>query len=91
MIKLTYDFSRIGLDGLTAAALWVHGWDRVDPADYKVPVYNEDEYDVDVQAAQGRPAEGVLAAGPLCPRGARGRPKAINDLRVIVNYEISAL
>ena len=26
MIKGSYDFSRIGLDGVTFYALWVHGW-----------------------------------------------------------------
>ena len=92
MIKLAYDFSNIGLDGLTAAVLWVHGWDRVDPANYKVPVYNEDEYDVD---AQWRSKDGLLKG--FWPRvryarvEQRGGSKAINDIRVIINYEFSVL
>ena len=31
MVKGSYDFTRLGLEGVTAYALFVHGWDRVDP------------------------------------------------------------
>jgi hypothetical protein len=92
MIRLAYDFSRIRLEGLTATALWVHGWNRVDPAT-KASVNNEDEYDVDIQ---WRPKAGLLKG--FWPRVRYGRveqrdgsSKSINDLRVIVNYEISVL
>jgi len=46
--KLSYDFSSLGLTGVTAYALWVHGWDRVDPIT-KASVKQEDEYDLDLQ------------------------------------------
>jgi len=32
MLKGSFDFSRLGLDGVTAYALWTHGWGAVDPA-----------------------------------------------------------
>ncbi len=92
MIKLAYDFSRIGLEGLTGAALWVHGWDRIDP-DTKTSVNNEDEYDLDIQ---WRPKVGLLKGLWPRVRYARveqrdGSSKYMNDFRVIINYEISAL
>ncbi len=91
MIRLSYDFTRIGLEGLTASALWVHGWNRVDPVTDK-SVKNEDEYDVDIQ---WRAKDGLLKG--LWPRfrygrvEQRGSSQYIEDLRMIVNYEISAL
>ncbi len=89
MIKGAYDFSKAGLEGVTAYALWVHGWNRADPGH----VYNEDEYNADIQ---WRPKIGVLKGfwprfryGRVEQRG--GSSSAINDLRMIVNYEISVL
>ena len=92
MLRLAYDCSKIGLDGLTTSALWVHGWNRVDPAT-RASVFNEDEYDLDIQ---WRAKEGVLKG--FWPRvryahveQRNGNDQSINDLRVIVNYEISVL
>ena len=32
MVKASYDFTRLGLEGVTAYTLFVHGWGRVDPS-----------------------------------------------------------
>jgi hypothetical protein len=92
MIRLDYDCSRIGLDGLKTSALWVHGWNKVDPAT-RASLFNEDEYDVDIQ---WRAREGMLKG--LWPRlryghveQRSGNSQSINDVRAIVNYEISVL
>ncbi len=91
MIRLSYDFTRIDLEGLTASALWGHGWNKADPVTNN-SVKNEDEYDVDIQ---WRAKDGLLKG--LWPRfrygrvEQRGSSQYIEDLRMIVNYEISAL
>ena len=46
--KVSYDFSRLGLEGVSAYALFVHGWGRVDPTT-KSGVPNENEFNVDLQ------------------------------------------
>jgi len=43
LLKASYDFTDLGLKGITAYALWVHG-ESVDD-----PNYNEDEYDANLQ------------------------------------------
>ena len=48
MLKAGYDFSRIGLQGVSGYALWVHGWGRVNPTTHS-GAYDEDEYDFDLQ------------------------------------------
>jgi hypothetical protein len=86
MVKAGYDFSRIGLQGVSAYALWVHGWDRINP-------YNEDEYDFDLQ---WRPRTEALKGLWFRARYAYvkqrgGGDPAINDFRIIVNYDFSIL
>jgi hypothetical protein len=86
MVKAGYDFSRIGLQGISAYALWVHGWDRVNP-------YNEDEYDFDLQ---WYPRTNVLKGLWFRARYAYvkqrgGGDPAINDFRIIINYDFSLL
>lgn len=91
MVKGSYDFSRLGLEGVTAYALWVHGWGAVDPVS-KAPVYNQDEYDLDLQ---WRPKGGLKGLwfrfryAHVDQRG--GDDSSINDFRVIVNYDFSLL
>ena len=89
--KLSYDFSSLGLTGVTAYALWVHGWDRVDPIT-KASVKQEDEYDLDLQ---WRPQIKVLKGFWLRTRYAHvsqgdGGPSQ-SDFRIIVNYDLPIL
>ena len=94
MAKGSYDLSRLGLEGVTAYALWVHGWGAVNPATGS-SVFQQDEYNVDVQ---WRPKSGLLKGFWFRTRYARvdsrdgtsaGFP--INDIRFIVNYDFVAL
>jgi len=89
MLRGAFDFSKVGLEGLTAYALWVHGWNRTDPGH----VYNEDEYNIDIQ---WRAKDGLLKG--LWPRfryahvdQRGGSSSSLNDVRVIMNYEIAVL
>jgi len=89
--KLSYDFSRLGLTGVTAYALWVHGWNRVDPVT-NASVKQEDEYDLDLQ---WRPQIKVLKGFWFRTRYAYvdqkdGGPSQ-SDFRIIVNYDIPML
>jgi len=89
--KLSYDFSRLGLTGVTAYALWVHGWNRVDPVT-NASVKQEDEYDLDLQ---WRPQIKVLKGFWFRTRYAYvdqkdGGPSQ-SDFRIIVNYDIPLL
>jgi hypothetical protein len=83
MLKALYDFSRHGAEGVSAYALWVHGAGR------NAPAFNEDEADVNLQWT---PKEGVLRGTSFRMRYAHvsqrgGGDPAINDFRVIVNYD----
>jgi hypothetical protein len=83
MLKGTYDFSRHGAEGLSAYALWVHGAGR------SAPAFNEDEADFNLQWT---PKAGALKGTSFRLRYARveqrgGGDPAINDFRVIVNYD----
>jgi len=90
--KVSYDFTHLGLEGVTAYALFVHGWDRVDPIT-KNSVPNENEFDADVQ---WRPQWKFLKGLWFRVRYANvqqyeGPEDTLNDFRVIVNYDISLL
>jgi hypothetical protein len=92
MIKRSYDFSRLGLGGVTAYALLVHGWGAVNPAT-KSAVYNQNEYDFDLQ---WRPKidflEGVWFRGRYArveQQGSNG--SSINEFRFMVNYDFPLL
>ena len=92
MAKGTYDFSRLGLEGVTFYALMVHGWGAVDPVS-KSPVYQQNEYDFDLQ---WRPKSSFLKGLWFRVRYAyvdqyEGGNSSINDFRVIVNYDFSLL
>jgi hypothetical protein len=92
MVKGSYDFSRIGLDGVTAYALWVHGWDAINPST-GAEVFQQDEYDGDLQ---WRPKSGAPKGLWFRVRYAhvdqRGVGHAtLDDFRVIINYDLSLL
>ena len=90
--KASYDFTKLGLKGVTAYVLYVHGWGRVDPST-RNPVPDENEFDVDVQ---WRPAWDFLKGLWFRVRYANvyqyeGPKNTINDFRFIVNYDIPLL
>jgi hypothetical protein len=90
--KTSYDFTKLGLKGVSAYALFVHGWGRVDPAT-KNPVPDENEWDLDLQ---WRPHWEFLKGLWFRTRYANvqqyeGPKNTINDFRFIVNYDIPLL
>lgn len=83
LFKASYDFSAHGASGVTAYALWVHGRGR------SAPAFNEDEADLNLQWA---PTRDVLRGTSFRVRYAHvsqrgGGDPAINDIRLIVNYD----
>jgi hypothetical protein len=91
LTKLSYEFTNLGLPGLTAYGLWVHGWNRVDPIT-KASVKQEDEYDLDLQ---WRPQIKILKGLWFRTRYAYidqsdGGPSQ-SDFRIIVNYDLPIL
>ena len=92
MTKVGYDFSRIGLQGVTAYALWVHGWNALNRT-AGGSTFDQDEYDFDLQ---WRPKMDWLKGLWFRARYAyveqrdSGHP-TINDFRIIVNYDFSLL
>jgi hypothetical protein len=92
MAKLSYDFTRLGLQGVTAYALFVHGWGRVDPTT-KASVANENEFDADLQwRPQWKFLKGLWFRVRYANVHQYEAPKnTINDFRVIVNYDFPLL
>jgi hypothetical protein len=89
--KLSYDFSSLGLAGVTAYALWVHGWDRVDPIT-KASVKQEDEYDLDLQwRPQIKVLKGFWFRTRYAHVGQRDGGPTQSDFRIIVNYDLPIL
>jgi hypothetical protein len=92
IVKASYDFTRLGLEGVSAYALYVHGWGRVNPST-KNSVPDENEFDVDLQ---WRPKWKFLKGLWFRTRYANvqqyeGDKNSINDFRVIVNYDVPLL
>jgi hypothetical protein len=90
--KLSYDFSRLGLQGVSVSQLFVHGWNRVNPST-KAGVPNENEFDTDIQ---WRPTWSFLNGFSARFRYARVQqyesPKdRQNDFRVIINYDCTLM
>jgi hypothetical protein len=87
MVKASYDFTRLGLEGVTAYALFVHGWDRV------ASVANENEFNADIQwRPQWKFLKGLWFRGRYANVHQYERPNdTINDFRIIVNYDIPLL
>ena len=92
MVKGSYDFTRLGLKGVTAYALFVHGWDRLNPAT-NASVANENEFDADIQwRPQWKFIKGLWFRARYANVHQYERPNdTINDFRIIVNYDIPLL
>jgi outer membrane OprD family porin len=90
LAKGSYHFAPLGLPGLTAYAVFVHGWAQVSPVT-KAPVPNVNEADVDIQ---WRPEWSALKGLWFRARYAHvkqyeGPKEATNQYRIIVNYDFS--
>jgi hypothetical protein len=86
LVKGSYDFSRVGLQGLTAYGLFVHGWGRVSPP-------NMNEVDADLQ---WRPEWSFLKGLWLRARYGfvkqyQGPRDTTHDVRLIANYGFALL
>jgi hypothetical protein len=92
MAKLSYDFKRFGVQGLTAYALFVHGWDRINSRTH-ADVPNENEVNLDVQ---WRPSWTGFTGLWLRARYGhveqyQGPKNAMSEYRLVVNYDFSVL
>jgi hypothetical protein len=90
--KLSYDFSRLGLEGVSAYALFVHGWGRINPTT-KAGVPDENEFNTDLQ---WRPKWKFLNGFWARFRYSRvkqyeGPKDHQDDFRVIINYDFPLL
>jgi hypothetical protein len=90
LVKASYNFSRLGLQGLTAYGAFVHGWARVSPST-KAPVPNVNEVDADLQ---WRPEWSILKGLWLRARYGfvkqyQGAKDTTHDVRLIANYDLS--
>ena len=92
MAELSYNFRRFGLEGITAYALFVHAWGRVDPST-KASVPNENEFDADLQwQPQWKFLKGLwfrVRYGMV--HQYQAPQNTLNDFRVIVNYDFPLL
>jgi hypothetical protein len=90
--KLSYDFSRLGLEGLSTYVLFVHGWGRVNSTT-KAGVPDENEFNTDVQ---WRPKWSFLNGFSARFRYSRnyqyqGPKDHQDDFRFIINYDLSLM
>jgi hypothetical protein len=90
--KLSYDFSRLGLEGVSAYGLYVYGWGRVDPTT-NADVPDENEFNADLQ---WRPTKNFLNGLSVRLRYSRveqheGPEDTLDDFRVIINYDCALL
>jgi hypothetical protein len=92
LVKAAYDFTRLGLEGVTAYALFVHGWDRIDPSTGQ-DATNERELDLDLQ---WKPKTGFFKN--FWPRiryaviqEREGQERYIHDFRIILNYDFTIM
>jgi hypothetical protein len=92
LVKAAYDFTRVGLEGVTAYALFVHGWDRINPTTGQNAT-NENELDLDLQ---WKPKSGFFKNfWPRFRYGVvrqnEGAKDYIHDFRIILNYDFSLM
>jgi outer membrane porin, OprD family len=87
--KLSYDFSRLGLEGVSSYVLFVQGWGRVNPST-KSGMPDENEFNFDFQ---WRPKWSFLNGLSMRYRYSRvhqyqGPKDNQNDYRFIINYDL---
>ena len=90
--RLSYDFTRVGLEGVAAYVHFGHGWGMVDKKT-KAPLPNENEFDADLQ---WRPAwrylQGLWVHGRYgVLHQYEGTKEYTHDCRIIVNYDFQLL
>jgi len=92
LVKGAFDFTGLGLEGVTAYALFVHGWDRINPSTRQDGT-DENELDLDLQ---WKPKSGFFKN--FWPRiryavvhQYEGEKNHIHDFRMILNYDFSLL
>jgi hypothetical protein len=92
LLKVSYDFTALGLEGVTAYGLFVQGWERINPSTGQDAV-NENELDLDLQ---WKPKSGFFKN--FWPRfryavvhEREGQERYIHDFRIILNYDFSLL
>ena len=88
-IGATFDFAELGAPGLTAAALYASGRDRIAYATGE-PLADRDETDVRVDwaAPKGSPLEGLGATFRYSWLHQDGAPQTGTQLRAYVNYAV---
>jgi outer membrane porin, OprD family len=92
LVKASYDFTHLGLESVTAYALFVHGWDMINPSTGQ-DATNENELDLDLQ---WKPKSGFFKN--FWPRiryavvhEREGQERYIHDFRIILNYDFSLI
>lgn len=92
LVRMSYDFTRIGLQDVAAYALFVHGWDKINPVT-KVDETNDNEWNFDLQ---WKPRSGPFKA--FWPRlryavsqEQEGKERYTHDVRLIFNYDFPLL
>jgi hypothetical protein len=90
--KLSYDFGRVGLPGISGYVAYGRGWGMVDPTT-KAALPNEDEYDGNLQY---RPKSGYLSGLWLRLRYGvahqyEGPGQYTHDARISLNYDFQLM
>jgi hypothetical protein len=85
MARIGYDLTNLGLKGVSAYGLWVHGWG------VEAPNHNEDELDANLQWAADKNSSlkglSVRLRYAYVMQDGGGDPN-LSDVRVIINYDI---
>lgn len=92
LTKLSFDFARIGLPGVSAYALFAHGWGRVDPSS-KALLGNVNEFNADLQwRPRWDPLKGFRARLRYgLTEGYGGSRGSSHEFRLTLNYDIPLL
>jgi hypothetical protein len=87
-VRISYDFTRLGLEGVAAYILYTHGWGQVDQST-KQPAPNSNEFNADLQwRPSWRYVKGLWVRGRYGIVYQYQNPKQYtHDTRVIVNYD----
>jgi len=90
--RFSYDFTRLGLEGVAAYFQYVHGWGMVDQKT-KAPLPNEDEFNSDLQwRPKWRYLEGLWLRGRYAVVHQNEEPRQYtHDCRITVNYDITLM